>query len=74
MTTDPTPPAALTILGAVNPRKLTAPGVDELLEKNHEHFPFLKTFEDARWEPLLAMCVCPLLLDVESICDANFFL
>ncbi|KAI0835425.1 putative NRPS-like enzyme [Hypoxylon sp. FL0890] len=52
VTTDPAPPSVISILEAVKPRQLTVPSVEELLEKPYPHFPFTKTFEQARWDPL----------------------
>ncbi|KAI0384450.1 putative NRPS-like enzyme [Hypomontagnella monticulosa] len=52
VTTDPVPPSVTPILEAVKPRKLTLPGVNELLGEPYPHFPFDKTFEQARWDPL----------------------
>ncbi|KAI1392428.1 putative NRPS-like enzyme [Hypoxylon trugodes] len=53
ITPDPTPPPALPAIEAVKPRVLAVPSVEELLEKSYAHFPFEKTFEEARWDPFL---------------------
>ncbi|KAI1445617.1 putative NRPS-like enzyme [Annulohypoxylon stygium] len=52
VTTDPTPPSVPPILEAVKPRQLVAPSVEELLEKDYPHFPFDKTFDQVRWDPV----------------------
>ncbi|KAL1871078.1 putative NRPS-like protein biosynthetic cluster [Diaporthe australafricana] len=55
VTTDPTPPAAQAILEAVKPRRLIIPDIDELLEQTHLLFPYDKSFEEARWDPLVVI-------------------
>jgi hypothetical protein len=57
LTTDPVPPPVLAVIDAVKPRHLTVPSVDELLAKQYAPFVLDKTFQEARWEPLLIMCV-----------------
>ncbi|KAI1777957.1 putative NRPS-like enzyme [Hypoxylon cercidicola] len=52
VTTDPIPPSAHAIIGAVKPRVLTAPGVDELFAKSYQPYVYEKTFQEARWDPL----------------------
>ncbi|KAI1085430.1 acetyl-CoA synthetase-like protein [Whalleya microplaca] len=53
VTTDPVPAAASSIIEAVNPRKLTVPRFDQLLEKSYPAYIYEKTFEQARLDPLL---------------------
>ncbi|KAI0147409.1 putative NRPS-like enzyme [Xylariaceae sp. FL1272] len=55
VTTDPTPPPALAIVEAVNPRKLTAPSVDELLSTSYPPYVYEKTFQEARLDPLMVI-------------------
>ncbi|KAI1212188.1 putative NRPS-like enzyme [Annulohypoxylon truncatum] len=55
VTTDPVPPAALVITEAVKPRQLTVPSVEELLGTSYAHYVYTKTFEQARWDPLMVM-------------------
>ncbi len=57
VTTDPSPPAAVTILEAVKPRLLTIPSVEELLQTQYPEFPFETTFEESRWDSFLVMYV-----------------
>jgi acyl-CoA synthetase (AMP-forming)/AMP-acid ligase II len=55
LTSDPVPPHALAVINEVKPRHLTVPSVDELLEKEYPPLVSDKTFQEARWEPLMIM-------------------
>lgn len=57
VTTDPTPPAAITILETVKPRKFILPSVEELLTESYPAFPFDKSFKQGRWDPIFTMYV-----------------
>lgn len=52
VTTDPSLPPVQPILDAVKPRCLTVPSIQELL-CDQPHFPYDKTFEAGRWDPLV---------------------
>ncbi|KAJ8060459.1 hypothetical protein OCU04_010783 [Sclerotinia nivalis] len=55
-TTDPVPLGVPAILNSISElRTITVPSVDELLDKNYEHFPFSKTFNEAKNEPLVCL-------------------
>lgn len=55
LTTDPQPPTVAPVLAAIPLEVLTAPSVDDLLTKSYPHFPYLKTFQEARNEPFVAL-------------------
>lgn len=55
ITPTPRPQAVTTITAAHDIRVLEIPTVDELLNTKWPHYPFHKTFEDARNEPLLVL-------------------
>ncbi|KAF7872729.1 uncharacterized protein EAF02_008800 [Botrytis sinoallii] len=48
-TTDPVP------IGVPVLRTITVPNVSELLDKSYKHFPFSKTFDEAKDEPLVCL-------------------
>ena len=54
ITRDPRPPNLGEILAAYPLQSLTAPTIQELLEIRHPHYPYNKTFDEAKHEPLLA--------------------
>jgi hypothetical protein len=54
ITRDPKPPNLGEILTAYSLQALTAPSIEELLEIRYPHYPYNKTFEEAKHEPLLA--------------------
>ncbi|KAF7869757.1 hypothetical protein EAF04_004541 [Stromatinia cepivora] len=55
-TTDPVPLGVPAILNSISElRTITVTSVDELLDKNYEHFPFSKTFNEAKDEPLVCL-------------------
>ena len=51
---DPQPPMIPAILADCQLRVITVPSLDELLLQKHPHYPYNKSFEKARHEPLLA--------------------
>lgn len=53
LTTDPVPPPAVAVIEAVNPRKLTIPSVDQLLETVYPMYVYTKTYEQAQTDPLI---------------------
>lgn len=59
VTSGPTPPAGLAILESVKPRPghFTIPNIDELLSEQHPLFPYEKSVEAGRWDPLFVMYV-----------------
>ncbi|KXX74575.1 Linear gramicidin synthase subunit D [Madurella mycetomatis] len=52
VTPDPVPGPAAPVLKAVQPRHLTIPPVNELLEKKFPEYRLTKSFDEARWDPL----------------------
>lgn len=55
ITTDPEPPYVKPLTDTLELQKIIVPSVDELLTTEYEHFPFNKTFEQARDEPLVSL-------------------
>lgn len=55
LTTDPRPPTVAPVLEAYPLQVLTIPSVDDFLIKSYPHFPYPKTFEQARDEPFCAL-------------------
>ncbi|KAI8623145.1 putative NRPS-like enzyme [Xylariaceae sp. FL1651] len=55
VTTEPLSPPALAILDAVKPGHLSIPSVGELLRKQHQPYPYYKTFQMARQDPVMIM-------------------
>ncbi|KAH9885677.1 putative NRPS-like enzyme [Xylariomycetidae sp. FL2044] len=55
VTSDPAPPAASAIIEAVKPRCIAIPSVQELMGKQHAHFAYEKTFEQARSDPFAVL-------------------
>jgi acyl-coenzyme A synthetase/AMP-(fatty) acid ligase len=55
ITTNPPPPTLAAIPETKILRHLSALSVQELLNTEYDHFPFEKTFEEARNEPLVAL-------------------
>ena len=51
----PTLPVVDAILNAHQLRLLRSPGVEDLFERAYPHYPFPKTFEQARGEPLVVV-------------------
>jgi hypothetical protein len=51
---EPQPIMIASILEASGAQALKAPTLSELLDQEHEPYPYNKTFEAARLEPLLA--------------------
>lgn len=51
----PTVPVVNAILSVHQLRVLTSPAVEELVEQIYPHYPFHKTFEKARGEPLVVV-------------------
>ncbi|KAF7925651.1 uncharacterized protein EAE98_006876 [Botrytis deweyae] len=55
-TTDPVPLGVPVLLDSMPKlRTITVPDVSELLEKSYKHFPFSKTFNEAKDEPLVCL-------------------
>ncbi|KAI0141212.1 putative NRPS-like enzyme [Xylariaceae sp. FL1272] len=54
ITTSPVPPPALTILEAVRPRKLTMPGINQLIGQSYEHYNCEKPYDKNGHEPAMA--------------------
>ncbi|KAK4246240.1 putative nrps-like enzyme protein [Corynascus novoguineensis] len=52
ITPDPVPTPSVPVLEAVQPRHLTIPRVDELLDKMYTEYHYAKSFVEARWDPL----------------------
>ncbi|PVI00997.1 acetyl-CoA synthetase-like protein [Periconia macrospinosa] len=48
----PTPPTVKSILSAHSMRHFQVPSVAHLLDKSYPPYPFSKTYETAKWEPL----------------------
>lgn len=48
VTPDPIPPSTAPVLKAVQPRHLTIPHVEELLEKNFPEYGYTRSFDEAR--------------------------
>lgn len=55
ITANPTLPMVPAIIEATGVRSIECPDVDELLENIYPHYPFNKTFEQARKEPLVVL-------------------
>ncbi|KAI1473095.1 putative NRPS-like enzyme [Daldinia caldariorum] len=55
VTTDPVPPPALAIIEAVQPRRLIAPDLDDLVGKTHQHYNCDRTYEKNCWDPIWAI-------------------
>lgn len=55
ITTDPEPPTVKGLAAHIKLQKIIVPSVEELLTTEYEHFPFSKTFEQARDEPLVSL-------------------
>ncbi|TGO38906.1 hypothetical protein BHYA_0064g00020 [Botrytis hyacinthi] len=55
ITANPTLPTAPAIIEATGVHSMECPGVDELLDNVYPHYPFNKTFEQARKEPLVVL-------------------
>jgi hypothetical protein len=54
ITGDPPPPNLGEIFRAYPLQALTAPSIQELLEIRYPHYPYSKTFEEAKHEPFFA--------------------
>jgi len=52
---EPQPPYLIPVLGSTKIRLCTVPSIDFFLHQEHDHFPFDKTFDKARHEPLVAL-------------------
>lgn len=61
VTPDPVPAPAAPALELIKPRHLILPQVDELLGKDHPKYPYNKSFEEGRGDPLFIMYVGPFL-------------
>lgn len=55
VTTDPAPPSAQIIIEAIQPRQLTLPNVQELLEQTYSPVVYEKSFDDGLQDPLWVM-------------------
>lgn len=56
LTTSPRPPAVGPVLQLHDYLQvLTTPSFEELLKTTYEHFPYNKTFQEAKGEPLVAL-------------------
>ncbi|KAF7945895.1 uncharacterized protein EAE97_004933 [Botrytis byssoidea] len=55
-TTDPVPLGVPVLLESMPKlRTITVPNVNELLDNSYQHFPFIKTFNEAKSEPLVCL-------------------
>ncbi|TVY78113.1 Non-canonical non-ribosomal peptide synthetase FUB8 [Lachnellula suecica] len=55
LTSSPVPPVVNAIVGAHPLKVVEVPSVQDLLKKIYPHYPYNKTFEEAKDEPLLAL-------------------
>ncbi|TVY16316.1 Non-canonical non-ribosomal peptide synthetase FUB8 [Lachnellula arida] len=55
LTSSPAPPVVNAIVGAHPLKVLEVPSVHDLLHKKYPHYPYNKTFEEAKDDPLLAL-------------------
>jgi acyl-coenzyme A synthetase/AMP-(fatty) acid ligase len=55
LTSSPTPPIINAIAAAYPLKLLQVPSVQELLERKYPHYPYKKTFEDSKCDPLLVL-------------------
>jgi acyl-CoA synthetase (AMP-forming)/AMP-acid ligase II len=55
LTSSPTPPVVSAIVGAHPLKVLEVPSVQDLLHKKYAHYPYTKTFEEAKFDPLIAL-------------------
>ena len=55
ITTDPRPPPVIGLLAANPMRVLTVPGLEELLTAEYPHYPYAKTYEEARNDPFVVL-------------------
>ncbi|KAF4627460.1 hypothetical protein G7Y89_g10695 [Cudoniella acicularis] len=55
LTTKPRPPTVEPVLRLHELQIFSIPSIEELFDKTHEHFPYDKTFEGAKKDPLVAL-------------------
>ena len=55
LTTDPQPPPVSALLAAYTMDTVIVPSIETLLNENHAHFPYEKTYEDSHNDPIYVM-------------------
>lgn len=55
LTPNPQPPGVSTVIDACKLHTFEIPSIDELLTNSYMHFPYNKTYEESKLEPLIAL-------------------
>lgn len=55
LTTSPHPPGVSGVVDSCKLRSFEIPSIDELFDKSYPHFPYNKTYEEHKLEPLVAV-------------------